>query len=120
MLSHKRKSVRMSDPRFDEIVSIITKSYPKSCVLWIDEVENDVLLARYEQKKELLKNLYLTVEEFALFHGTKIDCIDPICEEGFRAELNRVSALGKGTYFATDALYLVDICSLIRTSFTCF
>lgn len=101
----KKCPVSMSDPRFDSIADQIAKSYPTSCVLWIDEIYNDDLLAKYVQKKDLLTSMYgKTLEEKSLFHGTKEHCIDPISVEGFRAELNVCSAYGKGTYFAENAL----------------
>jgi poly [ADP-ribose] polymerase 7/11/12/13 len=103
MLTYERKPLKLSDPKFDKIVCQITKSYPKSCVLWIDEIENDMLFARYCQKKEQLSKMYSEIEELQMFHGTKMHCIDSICEQGFKSELNVSSAYGKGTYFATDA-----------------
>ena len=43
-----------------------------------------------------------------LFHGTSNDVAKKICEEGFRPELNRAAAYGRGVYFATAAAYSKD------------
>lgn len=103
MLTYVKTPLSLSDPLFDKIVNKITESYPKSCVLWIDEILNDELYARYIAQKEILENKYGKVQEYRVFHGTKLHCIDAIAEEGFKAELNVTSAYGKGTYFAKTA-----------------
>jgi hypothetical protein len=43
-----------------------------------------------------------TIKE--LFHGTRdAAAVGPICSSGFDCSLNRASAYGRGTYFATNA-----------------
>ena len=97
--------MKMSDKRFDDIVSRITETYPKACVLWVEEIINDSLLANFLSKEEELTALYGNAcERLELFHGTKEHCIDSIASEGLKCEYNRASALGKGTYFSTKAM----------------
>lgn len=103
---YTKESITLSDKRFDEIVSSVSKSYPNSCVLWIDEIHNDTLLAKYMNREEELARKYgEKLKKLELFHGTRNECIDLIANEGFKSELNVTSAYGKGTYFATNALY---------------
>jgi hypothetical protein len=92
--------VKMSDKRFTDICRLITQSYPNACVLWVEHVENSALRKRYDSYKNKTE-----CEELQLFHGTKEENIKIIASEGFDASRNRVSAYGKGTYFAKHANY---------------
>jgi hypothetical protein len=101
---YTKEPVLLSDKRFDTIANMIYKSYEKSCICWIEEICNDELLSRYINRKEQLINEYGdSLQELALFHGTKSDCIHSIASDGFKSELNVTSAYGKGTYFAANA-----------------
>lgn len=100
------KPVLLEDPKFDSISTMISSSFPNSCVLWIDEVINDQLLARYIAKKEEYYHKYKNeLIELQLFHGTNENNIAPIVQDGFKAHLNKRSAYGKGNYFSTMAGY---------------
>jgi len=90
--------IDLSDYRFEEIVIRVSKSYPNSCIVSIQEISNPELLARFEKAT-------IGQKTRLLFHGTKLSCITSIIKEGFRSELNVSSALGKGTYFAQDSSY---------------
>lgn len=99
--------VSLSNLKFDEIASRIKKSFPDSCILWIDEIKNPDLeeehLLLFEEIKKKRPNIVVTQQE--LFHGTSESAAKFICDEGFKTEYNTVSAYGKGTYFAKDASY---------------
>lgn len=95
----KRTTLSLSNPQFDRIAGYVDKGFPGACILWIDEIQNDALLARYLHKKD---SLGPDVKELQLFHGTK-KCVDDICEQGFKVSLNVTSAYGKGTYFGDTA-----------------
>ena len=100
------KALSMSDKRFDEISNLIMKTFPDSCVLWIDEVINDERMALYLAKKEEMKKLYpKEMQELQLFHGTDEKNIPFIVNEGFRTDLNKRSVYGVGNYFAEMASY---------------
>lgn len=90
-----------SDPMYDTIDNEIRKSYPDVCVCWIEDVVNPFLLERYELYKATLKE----PNEKLLFHGTSKEAARAITLEGFRPELNTVSAHGKGVYFSESATY---------------
>jgi poly [ADP-ribose] polymerase 7/11/12/13 len=100
-------NLSLGDKRYDYLCNLIKESYPNSCILWIDEVKNDELLAKYEQCKEdiMLKRNVDNIDEKQVFHGTKESNINTILYNGFDVTKNRVSAYGKGTYFAKRADY---------------
>jgi len=97
----QRLPVQMSDYRFDDICERIYRTYPNACVLFIDEVVNPELLSSYNSRKKSIKN----ATERSMFHGTSAEAVDLILQNGFDPTLNKVSAFGKGTYFAQNASY---------------
>lgn len=101
------QGVSMASSVYDEITKMIRNSYRNACILYIDEIKNNNLLTKYEQRKSDLEELRgkENINELMLFHGTKIDCINNIATNGFMKEFNRTSAYGKGTYFSTKASY---------------
>jgi len=100
-----RHMISLSDKRYDEIYEGIQKSYKNSCVLWIEEIKNDHLETEYQAQKESILQLRGKVEEHTLYHGTGEHIVDIIINKGFDPSANRVSILGKGTYFAKNASY---------------
>jgi Poly(ADP-ribose) polymerase catalytic domain len=91
-----RKNIALSDPRFDTIAALVRVSYPYSCVLWMEEINNRHLTAQFNE-------LCLECSTIkTLFHGTKSICVDSITSIGFRKANNRTSALGIGTYFSPN------------------
>lgn len=100
-----REYVPMSDSIWDTVSNILTKSFPNMCICWIEKNNNIPLYNKYMLQKESLiqkrgeKNIF----EKQLFHGTKYNFVDNICDEGFKVDMNRISAYGKGTYFSTSA-----------------
>jgi flavin-dependent thymidylate synthase len=66
MSSIQRKDVFMSDKRYDKIEEGIRKSYPNSCILWIEEIinpeledglANDIIQEHIEYGKSLYDRL---------------------------------------------------------------
>ena len=108
----KRVPIFISDPLFDEITNRIKESYPNSCVLFIDRIENPELEALYEtQKSTVMESCGIigeTASEALLFHGTHANIIDKIATEGFDPAKNVTSAYGRGTYFAKNAKYSIS------------
>lgn len=104
------KYVEMCDPRYDEILAGVRKSYVNSCVLWIEEVHNEELENAYFNQKDQLISLRgeKVVKELRLYHGTNESVARIIMREGFDPSANRKSAYGKGTYFARDASYSIS------------
>jgi hypothetical protein len=95
--------VFMSDKRFDEISNRVLKSYPNACILYIDEVINPELEARFLSR--MSKKDY-KIE--SMFHGTRECNIDSIVKNGFDPTMNSRAAYGYGVYFARDARYSSD------------
>lgn len=100
-------SLSLSSKKYDEIAGSIRKSFPNSCILWIDQVSNPTLEAEHGALFESLKEKrgYDLVKKLELFHGTTEYAVSAICQEGFDVSKNTTSAYGKGTYFARDASY---------------
>jgi len=99
----ERVPILMKDKKYDEISEKISKEFPNSCILFIDEIINPSLKILYEEYKSTLDvNKY---EELELFHGTHARLIDKIAFEGFDPTKNVISAYGKGTYFSKLASY---------------
>lgn len=96
------KQISMSDPNFDTICKFISDCFPNSCVCWIEEITNSKVQSAFDKKLVSLKKSRPEVSVKRLFHGTKERFIDSIVQSGFDPYRNKVSAFGKGTYFATD------------------
>lgn len=99
--------IYMSNPEYDMISGLIRKSYPNSCILFIDQVVNPELEEKYKEQLETLKEKRgeENVKEELLFHGTNYENIDSIAFYGFDPTKNISSSYGKGTYFAKNASY---------------
>lgn len=95
--------VFMSDKIYDELSTILRKSYEHACILYIDKVVNPELLERFNNYCAT-QNL----EGVRLFHGTNAHALKPICTDGYKAALNKRSAYGHGTYFSSMASYSKD------------
>lgn len=104
----QRVPIFISNPIFDEISNKIKKSYPKSCILFIDEVKNPELEESYKLQKSQISDLFVGTREELLFHGTRADLINKIANEGFDPSKNITSAYGQGTYFAKNANYSIN------------
>ena len=84
MSSIQRKDVFMSDKRYDKIEEGIRKSYPNSCILWIEEIINPELEELYKtQKAEIEAKRGKTCKELQLYHGTKEEYANSIIKNGF-------------------------------------
>jgi Poly(ADP-ribose) polymerase catalytic domain len=101
----QRIPIFMDDKAYQTISDRVRESYPNSCILFIDKVENPNLQIAYENRKRLIELERGKVEEMQLFHGTHANLIDKIAYEGFDPEKSVVAAYGPGTYFATNAGY---------------
>lgn len=97
----------LSSKKYDEISNSIRKSFPNSCILWIDEVSNPDLEEKHEALFEEIrfKRGEDSVKKMELFHGTSEYAVSAICREGFDVTMNTQSVYGKGTYFAKNASY---------------
>jgi hypothetical protein len=105
----KRVNVFMSDKRYDKIEEGIRKSYPNSCILWIEEISNPELEERYQaQKVEVEVKRGKPCKELELYHGTKEEAANSIIRDGFNPDFNYRAAYGKGSYFAKNAAYSRD------------
>jgi hypothetical protein len=94
------RRVGLGERIFDEIDEKIRKSYPESCILYIDEITNPILLERFETRRGIMISHSIDVKEIEMFHGTKTKSIQPIMEDGYKASYSTVCAYGKGTYFS--------------------
>uniref|UniRef100_A0A6C0I016 PARP catalytic domain-containing protein n=1 Tax=viral metagenome TaxID=1070528 RepID=A0A6C0I016_9ZZZZ len=104
-------SLSISSKKYDEIAARVRESFPNSCILWVDEVNNpDLELAHnelFEKIKEKCKEKSKEACQQELFHGTTENAALSICREGFKSSYNITSAYGKGTYFAKNASYSI-------------
>lgn len=91
------------DKEFDRICNRITKSYPNSCITFIEKIECEFSKGAYNNKKLTLDSLKVPYKVVELFHGTKSHCLGGIICDGFKVSENKVSAYGKGTYFGVEA-----------------
>ena len=94
--------IDLYNKKFDEILDRIHETYPKACILWIDENVNDHLFAQFLQAQNE------NTPKLQLFHGTSLICIESITQEGFKADRNVASTFGKGSYFTHNANYSVN------------
>jgi hypothetical protein len=104
--SFHTRVLEMSEPIFDKLCDNIYQTFPKACIIWIEEIINPELQALYESYK-------LTINppnEKRLFHGTLDTVAHIIAKEGFDPTLNKTSAFGKGVYFSTQASYSSAYC----------
>ena len=89
----------MSDTRYTDIESLIRKSYPEACILYIDEIINPCLEARFQKRRTTMKGVK------SMFHGTKESTINQIITNGFDPLFNVRAVHGPGVYFAENAMY---------------
>ena len=54
--------IEMSNPIYDQISKRVRESFPKSCICWIEEVQNPILQKSYDELKLKIGN------EELLFH----------------------------------------------------
>jgi Poly(ADP-ribose) polymerase catalytic domain len=101
------QAISLSSKIYDDICGKIRASYPKSCVLYIEEVINDKLQQQFADRKSRMQEIRgeIPIQTLQLFHGTAHRNIDNIAKHGFQKSYNKTSAYGKGTYFATAASY---------------
>ena len=92
--------ISLSSKIYDDILLKLRESYPNVCVLYIEEINNDNLLRKFNQ---FTTNNDAT-EAFG-WHGTSYENALLIAEKGFNPALNMRSAYGKGTYIAKHAHY---------------
>jgi hypothetical protein len=106
-------NIPMSNKMYDIVSDRIYSDFPNACVLWIDEVNNETLLDKYNDYKNKLEET-IEVKELQLFHGTKVNNIDNIINNGFMIVHNVISAYGLGTYMAPSckmSLSYTDKCN---------
>ncbi len=106
MAEVQRKDVYMSDKRYDRIEAGIRASYPNSCLLWVEEIIHPDLEARFQaQRLEIEAKRGKPCSVLELYHGTREEFANSIIRDGFNPTANKVSAYGRGTYFAKAAAY---------------
>ena len=97
------EAILMDNKIYDELVSYVRTSFPNACILYIDRVINHALKARFDtycSKKDIG-----TLDIKRLFHGTSESAVPSICSKGYQNALNKRSAYGHGTYFASAGSY---------------
>ena len=103
MSSITREYLSIGCPKYDEIVEGIRKSYPNACILWIEEISNSELEEKYIAQRVEIQCKRGSCKEIELYHGTNASAVVSIINNGFRVDMNKTSAYGKGTYFAKRA-----------------
>ncbi len=87
------------------MATLIRATCPDECIVSIDKVKNPVLEAEFEKTKAEIaaKHGWPSCPEKIVFHGTTEAGMWSIVSQGFRVEMNRVSAHGIGTYCSPSA-----------------
>jgi len=99
----------LSDPKYEEIARRVRESYPQSCILWVDKINNPELEQKQEELIHSIRSKHdIPIMRLELFHGTKESSAIAICRGGFKSEYNVRSAYGIGTYFAKNANYSIQ------------
>ncbi len=91
----------VSSEEFEKIAATISKSYPQSCIMFIEKIEDHI----HEEKYQALKLSMTDPDEQHLFHGTTEQAAYAIANDGYKVNLNRRSSYGIGVYFAKEASY---------------
>jgi poly [ADP-ribose] polymerase 7/11/12/13 len=101
-----------SSTEYSEMVELFQKSLPSKTLKSVKRIVNPNLWQSFDlYKKQLEMKRGDTVDVRRLFHGTKAECLDAICAQGFDWRLTGSTTgtlYGKGSYFARDAKYSVD------------
>jgi hypothetical protein len=103
-----RVPIFTDDPKFDKIASRIYESYKNACILYIDEIVNPDLEAKFRARHREILNSRGDVTEKQYFHGTKESLVDIIAQNGFDPSYSRRASYGYGVYFAKNASYSRD------------
>jgi hypothetical protein len=91
---------------YDTIEAMVRKTFKNSCIVWIEEIKNERLEKAYNAYKRTINPPNVK----RLFHGTKEVFARNIIEGGFRPDLNKTSAYGRGVYFSRRAAYSKAYC----------
>ncbi len=109
--------VGLSDKKYDQIIEMISKSYPNSCIVEILRIYTN------PDKETLFMNHFNNFNTkgakpkiVELFHGTGKDSIESISQEGFMVSKNKISAFGKGTYFSNIAQIALEYGNKAKTA----
>ncbi|TSK38457.1 Poly [ADP-ribose] polymerase 12 [Bagarius yarrelli] len=98
-----------SEPDYKHVTTSFQRTMPLSTIHSVNRVQNPMLWRVFQWQKEQMKekNNGKDILELLLFHGTDKSKIENICEENFDWRICGIhgSQLGKGTYFARDAMY---------------
>ena len=94
----------LSDPEYDKISTFFRETYPNSCIVWVEKIDNPDLLSNYEEYKKTIPE----PNEKLLFHGTTEPNARKIIHLGFDPSLNKAFAYGKGVYFSKRSIYSRD------------
>ncbi len=103
-------TIALSNPKFDIIDAGIRQSYPNSCILWIEEINNPMLNEEYIKQKSSIENTRgcECKEIHNVYHGTNEQSSAQIIQYGFDPIYNKRNAYGIGSYFAKHASYSKD------------
>ena len=105
MVGIQREYVQLSNPIFDQISTLVRKSYKNACILFVEKVHNEFLQKKHEELYENIKDKRGYCNRMELFHGTNAVAIDSIINSGLLVGYNKCAAYGKGSYFARNASY---------------
>ncbi|KAK3101023.1 hypothetical protein FSP39_000330, partial [Pinctada imbricata] len=95
---------------YDQVTQRFQKTIPQAHIFGVQRVQNGYFWETYQLKKRQMEAKYGIgcSNELELFHGTRADLVDTICQDNldFRLAGERVGALfGQGSYFAVEAKY---------------
>ncbi|XP_066579850.1 protein mono-ADP-ribosyltransferase PARP12-like [Amia ocellicauda] len=106
---YMRIAVTNTKDEFKTVETAFRKTMNTNQIHKIERIQNPSLWKVFQWQKEQMEKSKegKEVDERFLFHGTKAELIDPICEQNFDWRICGVNgtSYGKGSYFARDASY---------------
>ncbi|XP_077123267.1 protein mono-ADP-ribosyltransferase PARP12-like [Ranitomeya variabilis] len=120
------KLVRLSpsSEEYKKIDAMFSRTLPDKQIQSLDRIQNPALWEVYQWQKEQMKKLSggREVEERQVFHGTRGDLTDAICQQNFDWRIcgTNGTSYGKGSYFARDASYSHHYCGSVDSQSVMF
>ena len=103
-----RVAISQTSKEFLNVTSFVQQKGGNFRILKIERIQNQFLYYAYQNKLKEMKTIYQNDKDLniqQLFHGTKSDIVDKICDENFDWRLHGSSTgqmYGRGVYFATS------------------
>lgn len=108
--------VDLGSKEFEELSKHITRSWPKACIMFIQQIPDPPMREGYEALKKKMEENLIKPDEQILLHGTNEVSAYTIAMEGYNPRMNKTSAFGIGTYFSPLASVAWNYMPVIKHS----